>query len=197
MGKISLVLITLLYIGTFVLIVYTMATYLINLYYIKAPIESSISLKKKRSVKTNNTSKQFNDKTNKSRKQIINKDELLKEIANSRNFNKKFKYLTYFLAILISILGTILLFFGIIYSFYKSGQLNWVTVSSGIIVELISVVYFWLVSKTTKEVEKDNDQLMREIDFLLANELIDKIQDDKIRDETYAKVIELLITKKY
>ena len=140
--------------------------------------------------------KQFNDKSNKNKKQIINKDDLLKEIENSRKFNKKFKYIAYFLAMLISILGTILLFLGIIISFYNSMQLGWLTVSSGLIVELISVVYFWLVSKTTKEVEKDNDQLMREIDILLANELIDEIQDDKIRDETYAKIIESLIIKK-
>lgn len=136
------------------------------------------------------------DDKNVIKKQTINKDELLKEMDNRRKLNKNFKYISYFLAILISVLGTILLFLGIIISFHNSTQLGWVTVSSGVIVELISVVYFWLVSKTTKEVKKDTEQLMREMDFLLANELIDKIQDGKIRDETYAKIIELLITKK-
>lgn len=144
----------------------------------------------KENVKTNNDKSTSNE-------YIINKAELSKELDRSRNFNKKFKYVTYFLAILISILGTILLFFGIILSFYSSDQLNWITVSSGIIVELISVIYFWLITKTTKEVKKDNERLMREVDFLLANELIDKIQDDKIKDETYVKMIESLITKKY
>ena len=62
--------------------------------------------------------------------------------------------------------------------------------------ELISVIYFWLIAKTTNEVKKDNERLMREVDFLLANELIDKIQDDKIKDETYVKMIVSLITKK-
>ena len=156
-----------------------------DLYKIK--LNTSIA---KKNAKTNN------DKCT-SNEYIINKAELLKELDGSRNFNKKFKYITYFLAILISILGTILLFSGIILSFYSSDQLNWITVSSGIIVELISVIYFWLITKTTKEVKKDNERLMREVDFLLANELIDKIQDDKIKDETYVKMIESLITKKY
>lgn len=203
MEKISLVLTVLLYIGIFVLLIGTIYTYFRNMYNLKyfrnmynIKYSKRSNLKKKKSVKINNTSQQFNDKSNKNKKQIINKDDLLKEIENSRKFNKKFKYIAYFLAMLISILGTILLFLGIIISFYNSMQLGWLTVSSGLIVELISVVYFWLVSKTTKEVEKDNDQLMREIDILLANELIDEIQDDKIRDETYAKIIESLIIKK-
>lgn len=199
MEKVSFFLTVLLYIGIFILLISTIYTYfssyiLRNVANIKYSKVSN--LKKKKSVKTNNISKQFNDKSNKNKKQIINKDDLLKEIENSRKFNKKFKYIAYFLAMLISILGTILLFLGIIISFYNSMQLGWLTVSSGLIVELISVVYFWLVSKTAKEVEKDNDQLMREIDILLANELIDEIQDDKIRDETYAKIIESLIIKK-
>lgn len=156
-----------------------------DLYKIK--LNTSIA---KENVKTNNDKSTSNE-------YIINKAELSKELDRSRNFNKKFKYITYFLAILISILGTILLFSGIILSFYSFDQLNWITVSSGIIVELISVIYFWLITKTTKEVKKDNERLMREVDFLLANELIDKIQDDKIKDETYVKMIESLITKKY
>lgn len=156
-----------------------------DLYKIK--LNTSIA---KKNAKTNNDKSTSNE-------YIINKAELSKELDRSRNFNKKFKYITYFLAILISILGTILLFSGIILSFYSSDQLNWITVSSGIIVELISVIYFWLITKTTKEVKKDNERLMREVDFLLANELIDKIQDDKIKDETYVKMIESLITKKY
>lgn len=155
-----------------------------DLYKIK--LNTSIA---KKNAKTNN------DKCT-SNEYIINKAELLKELDGSRNFNKKFKYITYFLAILISILGTILLFFGIILSYYSYGRLNWITVSSGIIVELISVIYFWLIAKTTNEVKKDNERLMREVDFLLANELIDKIQDDKIKDETYVKMIVSLITKK-
>lgn len=132
-----------------------------------------------------------------SKQQTFNKDELLKELDGKRRFNKKFKYLTHFLAIVISIIGTILLFSGIILSYKNSTQLSWLTVSSGVIVEFISVIHFWLVAKTTKEVKNDNDQLIEKINYLLANELIDKIQDDKIKDETYAKMIESLITKKY
>ena len=69
-----------------------------DLYKIK--LNTSIA---KKNAKTNN------DKCT-SNEYIINKAELLKELDGSRNFNKKFKYITYFLAILISILGTILLF---------------------------------------------------------------------------------------
>lgn len=148
---------------------------------------SKLIFKNKKRFNTEKTSKQ----------QTFNKDELLKELDGKRRFNKKFKYITHFLAIAISIIGTILLFSGIILSYKNSTQLSWLTVSSGVIVEFISVIHFWLVAKTTKEVKNDNDQLIEKINFLLANELIDKMQDNKIKDETYAKMIESLMTKKY
>lgn len=78
-------------------------------------------------------------------------------------------------------------------AFFTEKEVGWITTSSGAIVELVAGIYFWLVNRTMREVKDNSKQLEKAEDLLTAIELAEKINDTKIKDETYKDMIGRLL----
>lgn len=123
------------------------------------------------------------------------KQDTLLELSEKRNTDKFFKKISFLLAIVMSIIGTIILFVGIILSFIFETKIGWIITSSGIIIEIVASIYFWLVNKTIKEVKENSIQLENTKNQITAMELVEKIENTQIRDTVYVEMIKSLIDK--
>ncbi len=118
------------------------------------------------------------------------------ELYEKRNFDKILKKISFALAIVTSILGTIILFAGVILSLCWDREINWITASSGAIFECVAGLYFWMVHKTTKEVNFNTRKLEKDEDFTTAVSLVEKIQNSEVKDDVYKNIILQLINDK-
>lgn len=123
------------------------------------------------------------------------KKNTLDELYEKRNTDKFLKNISFTLAVVMNIIGTIILFVGILISLFTEKEIGWITTSSGAIIELVAGVYFWLVNRTMKEVKDNSKQLEKTEDLLTAIELIEKINDVKMKDEAYKNIIDKLLTR--
>mgnify|MGYP005779126393 CR=1 FL=1 len=123
------------------------------------------------------------------------KQDTLLELSEKRNVDKFFKKLSFSLAVIMSVTGTIILFIGIALSLFFETKIGWITTSSGVIIEIVASVYFWLVNKTMKEVKENSQQLENTKNQITAMELVEKIEDSKTKDSVYVEMIKALIAK--
>ena len=72
-------------------------------------------------------------------------------------------------------------------------KIGWITTSSGVVIEIIASIYFWLVNKTIKEVKENSIQLEHTKNQISAMELVEKISDEKTKDTVYVEMIKSLI----
>lgn len=157
------------------------------------------------SIESINTSRNNNDNENDEsldilystifEKNIINTNTNLRELYEKRNFDKNLKKISFILAVVMSIVGTAILFIGLIICLFTTEKIGWITTASGAIVEVVASIYFWLVNRTMKEVKENSKQLEKKEDLITAIELVEKIDDTKIKNETYKFVVEKLISK--
>ncbi len=119
----------------------------------------------------------------------LQKRNTIDELCEKRNFDKFLKRISFMLAVITSVIGTVILFICVILSFFMEKDTVWITVTSGAIVECVSFIYFWLVNKTTKEVNDNCKQLEKNEDLNLAINLVRKIKSDSIRDDVYTSII--------
>lgn len=117
----------------------------------------------------------------------------LKELYEKRNTDKSLKKISFTLAVIMSVIGTIILFIGIIISLFTEKEVGWITTSSGAIIELVAGIYFWLVNRTMKEVKDNSKQLEKTEDLFTAIELVEKISDVSVKDEVYKNIINNLM----
>lgn len=119
----------------------------------------------------------------------------LKELYEKRNTDKSLKKISFTLAVIMSIIGTIILFTGILISLFTKKEIGWITTSSGAIIEVVASIYFWLVNRTMKEVKDNSKQLEKTEDLFTAIELVEKISDVSVKDEVYKNIIENLMNQ--
>ncbi len=119
----------------------------------------------------------------------------LKELHEKRNMDKSLKKISFTLAVIMSIVGTIILFSGIIISLFNNKEIGWITTSSGAIIEVVASIYFWLVNRTMKEVKDNSKQLEKTEDLFTAIDLIEKISDNSIKDEAYKNMVDNLMNR--
>lgn len=117
----------------------------------------------------------------------------LKELYEKRNTDKSLKIISFSLAVIMSIIGTTILFSGILISLFTNKEIGWITTSSGAIIEVVASIYFWLVNRTMKEVKENSKQLEKTEDLFTAIELTEKISDTSVRDEAYRNIIDKLM----
>lgn len=117
----------------------------------------------------------------------------LKELYEKRNTDKSLKKISFTLAVIMSVIGTIILFIGIIISLFTEKEVGWITTSSGAIIELVAGIYFWLVNRTMKEVKDNSKQLEKTEDLFTAIELVEKISDISVKDDVYKNIIDNLM----
>lgn len=114
------------------------------------------------------------------------------ELYEKREIDKSLKRVSFTLAVTMTIVGTIILFTGILISLFTNKEIGWITTSSGAIIEVIASVYFWLVNRTMKEVKDNSKQLEKAQDLFMAIELVEQISDTSVKDEVYKKLIDNL-----
>ena len=107
----------------------------------------------------------------------------LSELYEKRTTDKFLKKISFTLAITMSVIGTIILFVGILISLFTEKEVGWITTSSGAIIELVAGVYFWLVNRTMQEVKDNSKQLEKTEDLLTAIELIEKAMSQQTVDK--------------
>lgn len=127
----------------------------------------------------------------------LSKKSTLNELHEKRNTDKALKKISFTLAVIMSVIGTLILFFGILISLFTEKEVGWITTSSGAIIELVAGVYFWLVNRTMKEVNDNSEQLKKTEDLFAAIELAEKISDPKTKDETYKNMINKLLPENH
>jgi len=118
----------------------------------------------------------------------------LNELYEKRNTDKFLKKVSFTLAVIMSVIGTVILFIGIVISLFSTKEIGWVTTSSGAIIEIVASIYFWLLNRTMKEVKDNSKQLEKTEDLVTAIELVEKINDPKTKDETYKNMIDKLLS---
>lgn len=123
------------------------------------------------------------------------KTNTLKELYEKRNLDKSLKKISFILAVSMSIVGTVILFTGIIISLFDNKEIGWITTSSGAIIEVVASIYFWLVNRTMKEVKDNSKQLEKTEDLLTAIDLTEKISDISKKDEAYKNIINNLMNR--
>lgn len=118
----------------------------------------------------------------------------MEELYDKRRFDIYLKKVSFILAVVMSIIGTVTLFVGIIVCLFTDKDIGWISTTSGVIVEIVASIYFWLVNRTMKEVTENSDQLEKKEDITIAIKLIDKIDDINLKNETFKSVIEKLLS---
>lgn len=118
----------------------------------------------------------------------------LYELYEKRNIDKFLKKVSFILAVIMSIIGTIIIFTGIIISLFSTKEIGWITTSSGAIIEIVASIYFWLLNKTMKEVKYNSKQLEKTEDLITAIELVERISNSEIKDTAYKDMIDKLLS---
>ena len=124
------------------------------------------------------------------------KNPTLEELYKKRNTDNFLKTVSFTLAVIMSIIGTIILFVGIIASFFSTKNVGWITTSSGAIIEVVAGIYFWLLNRTMKEVKDNSRQLEKTENLITAMELVEKITNTTEKDNDYKNMIDNLISIK-
>ena len=120
----------------------------------------------------------------------------MQELYNKRATDSMFKKISFVLAVVMSIIGTLILFFGTIVALFFKNIIPWITITSGAVIEIVAGIYFWLVNRTMKEVKENSKQLEKKEDLFTAVQLTKNITDTKTKDEAYKNIINDLLRNK-
>jgi amino acid permease len=124
------------------------------------------------------------------------KKDSLKYLKQQIHTDTLFKKVSFYLAVIMAITGTTILFGGSIACFFLKNDLAWITAFSGALTDIIATVFFWLINKTAKEVRLNNQQLERIEDFFAGVNLIERIENQETKDKTYQETVYRLIETK-
>lgn len=123
---------------------------------------------------------------------------MYKNVAELREYyviNKQQARNSYSASLFMCFLGFILFSSGVAYSVYDPAN-NIIQYSTfgGVIIELIAGLFFWLYSKSIKQINLFHSSLQNTEKFLTAIQLVEKISEGK-RDETYSNIINKIIER--
>lgn len=100
-------------------------------------------------------------------------------------------------SLLISIIGFVLIAAGLIIGFkFDDKTIGFISTGSGIIIEFISGVLFYLYNKTVRQLKEYHDSLINVQNILLSFKLIESTTDEKAKAEMITKMLEYLVQKK-
>lgn len=123
---------------------------------------------------------------------------MIKNVAELREYyvmNKQQARNSFSAALFISMLGFFLFASGIVITYVspeKGSVIPYSTVS-GVIVETIAGLFFWLYSKAIKQINIFHTSLQSTEKFLTAIQLVDKISSEQ-KDEVYKDIISKIIS---
>lgn len=83
----------------------------------------------------------------------------------------------------------------IIFKSVISGDLNWHSLSSSVIIEAVSSLLFVLEDRMRKTAHETMRLIRLDNNNLYCERILEKIQDKKVRDEAICDIIEVVIGK--
>ncbi len=110
---------------------------------------------------------------------------------------KKSNQRSFTVSLLMSILGVVLILAGLSYSFFVNGDksITYLAAASGIVVELISGLLFYLYNRTVIQLKDYHDSLLDVQNVLLSFKLIDDLKDEENKSTIMKQMIEFLVRK--
>lgn len=134
------------------------------------------------------TSRYFDDLVSINLRNLEEYYELVKN-SNKKSFNA---------SLLMSIFGILLISSGLIVSYFsiEFKDISYVVTGSGVLVEAISGLMFYLYNKTVLQLKGYHDSLLNVQNILLCFKLIEDTDDKEARSTTMKQMIEFLIVKK-
>jgi hypothetical protein len=97
----------------------------------------------------------------------------------------------------VSVVGFILIAIGLTIGFESDKKMiGYISSASGVLVEFISGVLFYLYNKTVRQLKEYHDSLIGVQNVLLSFKLIESTSDDKAKADMITKMIEFLVQKK-
>lgn len=124
---------------------------------------------------------------------FILKQDTLNEIAQKRSDDNFLKKVSLFLTIIMAIIAALLIVAGVILCFIYENKSMWLITTSGVCIQFIACLSFWLLNKAIKEVNQNSLALEKIKDQLTALELIERIDDKALKDKTYSEIIKNLV----
>lgn len=123
---------------------------------------------------------------------------MYKNVAELREYyviNKQQARNSYSASLIMCFLGFILFSSGVAYSVYDpTNNIIQYSTFGGVIIELIAGLFFWLYSKSIKQINLFHSSLQNTEKFLTAIQLVEKISEGK-RDEAYINIINKIIER--
>jgi len=109
---------------------------------------------------------------------------------------KRHTFYSFSVALIVGVFGFALICFGIVVGYYKDNiTIAYLSGASGIIVECISGVFFYLYNKTVKQLKLYHDNLIDLQNILLSFQLIDPIKKEDEKIALVGKVVDYLVGK--
>ncbi|MGZ4161079.1 MAG: TRADD-N-associated membrane domain-containing protein [Neobacillus sp.] len=114
--------------------------------------------------------------------------ELVKN-SNKKSFNS---------SLIMSVFGVLLISSGLIvsYLFTDLGNISYVVTASGVLVEIISGLMFYLYNRTVLQLKEYHDSLLDVQNILLCFKLVEDTNEESIRVEVMKQMIEFLVRRK-
>lgn len=109
---------------------------------------------------------------------------------------KKSNSKSFYTALIMSIIGVIIMLFGVGIGIGNQSNLTSLAVASGLIVEIISGLLFYLYNRTIIQLKDSHDSLINVQNVLLSFKVIEQITDEDKKSEVLKQMIDGLITRK-
>lgn len=140
------------------------------------------------------------------RYEFENMQEIVEENLFESSLRMSYKYLDqyysqtreqarngFLITICVTIVGAVLLTLGIISMFIDKTDASKITVASGVIVEFISTIMFYLYNRTVQSMGNYHDKLFLSQNVAMALKVSDSISDEN-RDDIKSQIVKELIT---
>lgn len=180
-----------------------LSLFTVILSYLFVIIKISLSIKKQKKrydkeiTSENDNLKLSYQKNNKGHQELTSslnlKQDTLNEMAKKRSDDNFLKKVSLSLTLIMAITAALLIIIGAILSFIYESKSLWLITTSGVCIQFIACLSFWLLHKAIKEVNQNNLALEKVKDQITAIDLVEKIEDKSLKDQTYAEIIKSLV----
>ena len=111
---------------------------------------------------------------------------------------KKHTQKSFILSCIASVSGFVLIVLGLVFQYINSEyeNISYLVTSSGILVELVSGLFFYLYNKTVRQLKDYHDSLLEVQNILLSFKLIEETEQASERLPLITKMIEFLVSKR-
>lgn len=105
--------------------------------------------------------------------------------------NKSFQ-----VTLLACIMGVGLIFFGLLFGWTDNSRITYISAGSGIIIEFISGIFFYLYNKTVTQLKEYHDSLLEVQNVLLSFKIVEDMKDAQVKAKNVENMIHYLVGKK-